>query len=180
MTIRFFILRAHYRSTVDFSNDALLAAEKGLEKLMNALQLIEKMEASSSTTIEIANIKKACYDAMNDDLNSPIVISNLFEGVRIINTIASGQAKISASDLEELKTTMKTFAFDILGLCMIKEDSSDNSAYHNAIDLLLQLRMEMKEKKDFATADLIRNKLTELGFEIKDKKDGFDWKLTSK
>lgn len=179
MTIRFFILQAHYRSTVDFSNEALQAAEKGLQRLTEALANIEKITPSDKTTVEVAELRSKCYDAMNDDLNSPIVISNLFDAAKAINNIVAGNATITAEDLAELKDTMRTFMFDILGL---KENvqakgEGDNKAYAGAIDLLLELRKQAKANKDWATADKIRNDLTALGFQIKDTKDGVEWKL---
>ena len=179
MTIRFFILQAHYRSTVDFSNEALQAAEKGLQRLTEALANIEKITPADKTTVEVADLRSKCYDAMNDDLNSPIVISNLFDAAKAINNIVAGNATITAEDLAELKDTMRTFMFDILGL---KENvqsgnEGDNKAYAGAIDLLLELRKQAKANKDWATADKIRNDLTALGFQIKDTKDGAEWKL---
>lgn len=179
MTIRFFILQAHYRSTVDFSNEALQAAEKGLQRLMEAVANVEKIVPAAETTVDVKGLREKCYEAMNDDLNSPIVISHLFDAAKSINSILAGNATISAEDLAELKDTMHTFMFDILGL---KENvqqagASDNKAYEGAVDLLLELRKEAKANKDWATADKIRNELTNLGFQIKDTKDGVEWKL---
>lgn len=177
MTIRFFILQAHYRSTLDFSNDALLASEKALQRLMEAWRNLQKIEPAPISTIDVSGLRKKCSDAMNDDLGSPIVISQLFDGLRIINTIVDGNATINESDLKGLRETFSTFMFDVLGLKEENADSSSNHAYEQAVDLLLDIRMEAKNKKDWATSDFIRNKLSEIGFEIKDKKDGFDWKL---
>lgn len=179
MTIRFFILQAHYRSTVDFSNEALQAAEKGLQRLTEALANIEKITPADKTTVEVANLRSKCYDAMNDDLNSPIVISNLFDAAKAINNIVAGNATITAEDLAELKDTMRTFMFDILGLKENVQSGNEgnNKAYAGAIDLLLELRKQAKANKDWATADKIRNDLTALGFQIKDTKDGVEWKL---
>lgn len=180
MTIRFFILQAHYRSTVDFSNEALQASEKGLTRLMEAAANLDKLTPSASSTIDIKELRKKCYEAMNDDLNSPIVISHLFDATRGINSVLSGQATISAEDLAELKSVFHLFMFDLLGL---KEDVSasagNNEAYEKAVDLLLNLRMQAKANKDWATSDKIRNELTALGFEIKDTKEGFEWKLSN-
>lgn len=179
MTIRFFILQAHYRSTVDFSNEALQAAEKGLQRLTEALANIEKITPADKTTVEVADLRSKCYDAMNDDLNSPIVISNLFDAAKAINNIVAGNATITAEDLAELKDTMRTFMFDILGLKENVQSGNEgnNKAYAGAIDLLLELRKQSKANKDWATADKIRNDLTALGFQIKDTKDGVEWKL---
>lgn len=179
MTIRFFILQAHYRSTVDFSNEALQASEKGLARLMEAAANLEKLVPSATSTIDVKGVRAKCYEAMNDDLNSPIVISHLFDATRGINSVLSGQATISAEDLEELKSVFHLFMYDVLGL---KEEaavaSANNEAYGKAIDMLLNLRMQAKANKDWATSDKIRNELTALGFEIKDTKDGFEWKLS--
>lgn len=179
MTIRFFILQAHYRSTVDFSNEALQASEKGLTRLMEGAANLEKIVPSDVSTIDVKDLRSKCYEAMNDDLNSPIVISHLFDATRGINSVLSGQATISAEDLDELKSVFHLFMFDILGL---REDvaifSANNEAYEKAVDLLLSLRMQAKANKDWGTSDKIRNELTALGFEIKDTKDGFEWKLT--
>lgn len=178
MTIRFFILQAHYRSTVDFSNEALQASEKGLQRLMEAVSNINKIIPSATSSVNIKMLRTKCYEALNDDLNSPVVISHLFEGTRIINNLLAGNENISPSDLIELKNTFRLFLFDILGL---KEEKGSpdgrEAAYGKAIDMLLEQRMLAKARKDWAVADHIRNELTRLGFEIKDTKEGFEWKL---
>ncbi len=178
MTIRFFILQAHYRSTVDFSNDALQASEKGLQRLMEAVDNLDKIVPSAESDVDAKGLREKCYAAINDDLNTPIVISYLFEGAKIINNIISGANKISAEDLASLKETFRLFMFDILGL---KEEvvSSNNreEAYGKVVDMLLEQRVKAKADKDWATADKIRNELTALGFEVKDTKDGFEWKF---
>lgn len=178
MTIRFFILQAQYRSTVDFSNEALQASEKGLQRLMEAINNLSKIIPSASSNVDIKALKSKCYEAMNDDLNTPIVIAHLFDGAKIINNIIAGNASISANDLEELKTLFHVFMFDLLGL---KEEAgtSDNreAAYGKVVDMLLEQRMNAKANKEWAVADKIRNELTVLGFEVKDTKDGFEWKL---
>lgn len=177
MTIRFFMLQAHYRSTLDFSNEALQAAEKGLERLMKAVDILAKINPSTTSTVDVATLEKACYEAMNDDFNSPITIANLFDGVRMINSLNDGKEKITASDLEKLKQLYLTFVSDILGLKSEEQASGDNEILGNVVDLLLNLRMEAKANKDWATSDKIRNELTALGFDIKDRKDGFEWEL---
>jgi cysteinyl-tRNA synthetase len=181
MTIRFFILQAHYRSTVDFSNDALVAAEKGLARLTEAYQRLMKLQASATSTVEIGNLRERCQEAMDDDLNSPIVISHLFDSARAINTVFDGKGTISEADLEELREVWKTYAMDILGLQFDASSPSEGgqrgSAYKGAIDMLLNMRLEAKRNKDWATSDKIRNELTALGFTIKDTKDGFEWSL---
>ncbi|NDV57417.1 cysteine--tRNA ligase [Bacteroides sp. 519] len=180
MTIRFFILMAHYRSTVDFSNEALQASEKGLARLMEAVDHLNKIAPSSESDVDVKGLREKCYAAMNDDLNTPIVISHLFEGAKIINNIISGNNKINAEDLNTLKETFNLFLFDILGMKAESGGSSNNreEAYGKVVDMLLEQRMQAKANKDWATSDKIRNELTALGFEIKDTKDGFEWKLT--
>jgi cysteinyl-tRNA synthetase len=177
MTVRFFILQAHYRSTVDFSSAALEGSEKGLSRLMEGYGRLKKLTASPSSTIEVAGLRTKCEEAMCDDLNTPIVISNLFDALKGINLVSDGKETISASDLEELISVFKLFIEDILGLKSESESSNGNEAYKKAIDLLLNMRLEAKQNKDWATSDKIRNELTSLGFEIKDTKDGFEWKI---
>ena len=179
MTIRFFILQAHYRSTVDFSNDALVAAEKGLGRLTEAYQRLMKLQASATSTVEIGNLRERCQEAMDDDLNSPIVISHLFDSARAINTVFDGKGTISEADLKELREVWKTYAMDILGLQLdgAQDAGAGMDAYKGAIDMLLNMRLEAKRNKDWATSDNIRNELTALGFTIKDTKDGFEWSL---
>ena len=189
MTIRFFILQAHYRSTVDFSNDALVAAEKGLARLTEAYQRLMKIKASAVTELstvncELSTLATRCQEAMDDDLNSPIVISHLFDSARAINTVFDGKGTISEADLEELRAVWKTYAMDILGLQLGGAEGLLNSStpellnsYKGAVDMLLNMRLEAKRNKDWGTSDKIRNELTALGFTIKDTKDGFEWSL---
>ena len=178
MTIRFFILQAHYRSTVDFSNEALQAAEKGLERLMDAVHSLDKIKPGNTTSVQINDLREKCYDAMDDDLNTPIVIAHLFDASRIINQLADGKATITTEDLASLKETFHTFCFDILGL---QEEHASNAgreeAFAGAVNLLLAERQEAKANKDWAKSDRIRNELSALGFEIKDGKNGAEWKL---
>lgn len=177
MTIRFFILQAHYRSTVDFSSEALEASEKGLERLMNGYARLQKLSADEKSSIEIGDLRTKCEEAMNDDLNTPIVISHLFDSLRVINLVHNGKETISKADLEELQSVFQLYLEDILGLQAENQDSTSNEAFHKAIDLLLNIRLEAKKNKDWATSDKIRDELTALGFEIKDTKDGFEWKV---
>nr|WP_320036985.1 cysteine--tRNA ligase [uncultured Bacteroides sp.] len=178
MTIRFFILQAHYRSTVDFSNEALQASEKGLQRLMEAVANMKKITPAATSTVDVKSLRAKCYEAMNDDMNSPIVISHLFDATKMINNTLAGNNTISAEDLKELSDVFHLFMFDILGL---KEEvsaaQSNTETYNKVVDMLLELRIQAKANKDWTTADKIRNELTALGFEIKDTKDGFEWKL---
>ena len=182
MTIRFFLLQAHYRSTVDFGNDALKAAKKGLDRLMDAVKQLERIEpVAKKATIGVeyaAELETKCYEAMDDDLNSPICISHLFDACRIVNSLADKKETITAEGLEALARVFHTFCFDILGLQ--REDNGNaerEAAFGAAVDLLLELRAEAKAAKDWATSDKIRNALAELGFLVKDTKDGATWKL---
>ena len=179
MTIRFFILQAQYRSTVDFSNEALQASEKAYLRLMEGWNNLDKLTPSDASSIDVRAIRERCYEAMNDDLNSPIVISHLFDGLRLINTVLAGTATLSAEDIAHLRETFQLFLFDILGVKVEGEIAASTSEpFEKALDLLLELRKEAKANKDWATADLIRNKLSEIGFEVKDTKEGMEWKLS--
>ncbi len=177
MTIRFFILQAHYRSTLDFSNEALTAAEKGFERLMKAMETLEKLQPSKSSTVDIRELESKCFQAMNDDLNTPITISYLFDGVRIINSVKENMETIGREDLDQLKNLYHTFVYDILGLQPEEKEAKTDRLTPGLIDLLLNLRMEAKARKDFATSDRIREQLNGLGIEIKDTKDGFEWEI---
>lgn len=178
MTIRFFILQAHYRSTVDFSNEALIASEKGLNRLLDAYSRIDKIAVSQTSSANVESIRQKCYDALNDDLNSAVVISQLFDAATIINSAIGGTVFLTKENVDELKAVFDTFFFGILG---IKNDannaSSGQEAFTKAVDLLLQLRADAKANKDWATSDKIRDELNKIGFEIKDGKDGAEWKL---
>jgi cysteinyl-tRNA synthetase len=183
MTIRFFVLSAHYRGTVDFSNEALEAAEKGLEKLMNAISDLERVQVSDKCDAETEKVVKAlrqkCYDAMNDDFATPQVISYLFEACTTVNKLVDHKATICADCLKELSETMRLFAFDILGLKAEKSGSNDarEEAFGKVMDMVLELRAKAKADKDWATSDKIRDELAAAGFEVKDTKDGVTWKL---
>jgi len=177
MTVRFFMAQSHYRSTLDFSNEALQASEKGFERLMDGYARLQKLQASAVSSVETTSLRSKCEEAMNDDFNTPIVIAHLFEALKAINLVYDGKGTISAKDLEELKAVFSVFIEDVLGLKAEGETSGGNEAYKGAIDLLLNMRLEAKQNKDWATSDKIRNELTALGFEIKDTKDGFEWKI---
>ena len=179
MTIRFFILQAHYRGTVDFSNDALQAAEKAYERMLDGWHRLNELKASDTSTVKLDNYRERCAEAMNDDLNTPIVIATLFDACRAINQVNDGNATISQADIDELKDVFQTYLFDVLG---VRDESAggegvDVEPYKKAVDLLLEIRKTAKANKDWATSDLIRNKMNEAGFDVKDTKDGFEWKL---
>lgn len=178
MTIRFFVLQAHYRSTLDFSNDALQAAEKGLDRLMKAVDALSKVKPSDKSTADVKELERRCAEAMADDLNSPMVISALFDWVRIINQAADGQQSFTAEDLEALRATVNRYVFDILGLRNEKAaETGGKDMVSPLVDMLLTMRMEAKANKDWATSDKIRDNLTAIGIRVKDRKDGFDWEL---
>ncbi len=178
MTIRFFILQAHYRSTIDFSNEALQASEKGLERLMTAVKTLDGLTVSEKSTVNIISLKEKCFAALSDDLNSPIAIAHLFDGVKMINSVKAGTEKISATDLAELKLFYHSVVFDILGLKQEQiADSGESEILKGTVELLIKLRNEAKANKDWATSDKIRNELNAIGIEIKDTKDGVEWKL---
>ena len=183
MAIRFFILSAHYRGTVDFSNDALVASEKGLERLMNGIGDLDRIqpqaECDAETKKVVKELRQKCYDAMNDDLATPLVISHLFEACSVVNKLIDHKATICAECLDELKQTMRLFAFDILGLTDQKGSSNEarEEAYGKVVDMVLDLRSKARANKDWATCDQIRDALKAAGFEVKDTKDGCVWKL---
>ena len=178
MTIRFFILMAHYRGTVDFSNEALQAAEKALARLMEAYTAIDRIKPAGASDTDVKAFRSSCYEAMDDDLNTPIVISILFDAAKVINQAVDGKANLVQADVDELRGLFDTFLFGILG--MRKEQDGGNGreeAFSKVVDMLLEQRSIAKANKDWATSDKIRNELTALGFEIKDTKDGATWKL---
>jgi len=183
MTIRFFILSAHYRGTVDFSNDALQASEKGLERLMNGIADLDRVQTAASsdeaTATFVHQLRQKCYDAMNDDLQTPTVISLLFEACHRINALLDHKAQITKDDLQELNDTMNLFTFDLLGLKSERSANNDarEEAYGKVVNMVLDLRAKAKAAKDWATSDQIRDALSDAGFEVKDTKDGVTWKL---
>ncbi|WP_316785594.1 cysteine--tRNA ligase [Pedobacter frigiditerrae] len=172
MTVKFFMLQAHYRSTLDFSNDALDASEKGFRRLMNALSLLPKLVSSEQGDVEIDPIHINCENAMNDDFNSPVVIAELFEAARIINTVYDGSTKITSTELDKLKTLMNDFVVDVFGL---KDEDTSNAELNDVLDMVIALRKEAKENKDYTTSDLIRVGLQNIGIQLKDSKEGTTW-----
>jgi cysteinyl-tRNA synthetase len=179
MTIRFFILQAHYRSTLDFSNEALQAAQKGLQRLMTAYKTLQTLKPSANSSVAVSEIKNNCYEAFNDDLNSALVISHLMDGVRMINSINDGKDTINQSDLIVLKDLFKSFIDDILGLKDESASGNNHDMIGGMVALLQEMRVKAKANKDFATSDQIRNDLNKLGIELKDRKDGYDWRVIS-
>ena len=181
MTIRFFILQAQYRSTLDFSNEALQGSEKALSRMLESYRRLLELKPSDTSTVDVSDFERRCYEALDDDLNTPIVIAHLFDACRVINQVNDGNASATQADIDELKRLFDTFLVEILG---IRTDMAGNGTpaeamkpFEDAVDLLLQIRGEAKAKKDWATSDLIRNRLAEIGFDVKDTKDGFEWSV---
>ena len=178
MVIRFFILQAQYRSTVDFSNEALQAAEKALQKMLDIYRRLQTLLPAETSSVEVPDFLEQCYAAMDDDLNTPMVIATLFEAGRIINSAADGNVKLNAEDLAKLRHLFDTMLVELLGIKTGAEDAGANMRpYEGAIDLLMEIRANAKQQKDWATSDLIRNKLSDLGFNVKDTKSGVEWSL---
>ncbi len=174
---RFFILQAHYRSVLDFSNDAIVAAEKGFNRLMEALENLKDIKASDVSSLDIYAWKQSCYDAMNDDFNSPILIAQLFEAVRYINLLKDSKETLTAQDIDILSKALNTFIFDVLGLKDDIASEAGNEKLESVVNMLIAMRNEARANKDFALSDQIRNKLTDLGIELKDNKEGTTFSL---
>lgn len=179
MVIRFFILQAQYRSTMDFSNAALQAAEKALEKMTDIYNRLQNLKPAEKSSVELPDFFAQAYDAMNDDLNTPMVIATLFEAGKFVNQAADGLITLSAEDIESLKKLFEVFLVDIIGIRMGGEASGDKGreAFEGAVDLLMDIRKNAKDAKDWTTSDLIRDRLAALGFDVKDTKGGVEWKL---
>jgi len=175
MTIRFFLLQAHYRSTIDFSNEALQAAEKGLRKLMKANETLKNLKPSLTSTVDIALLNSKCYEAMDDDLNTPLLLSQLFEGVKYINSAADGTDKMSSNDLELFRKLFNTFIFEILGLNNETTGGSDEKLTADLMKLIIDLRQNSRNKKEWNLSDQIRDELKKAGIVLKDMKDGVEW-----
>ncbi len=177
MSIKFFILQAHYRSTLDFSNEALQSSEKGLWRLFAAIALLDKIVPSDDGDFNTADLNKKCSAAMNDDLNTPILIAHLFDGVKIINSVHDGKQKINKKNLQELQKLYSDYVFKVLGLQAPESHTNSDTLSNNLIETILQIRQSAKERKDWNTADEVRDALQSLGVVIKDRKDGADWEL---
>jgi len=169
---RFFMLQAHYRSILDFSDDAIVAAEKGFYRLMETVESVSEIEPGNESTLDIASWQQSCYDAMNDDFNCPILIAQLFEGVRFINLLKEKRETLLAADLKTLITLMNTFIFEVLGLEADKGIGKNDGKLEGTVKMLIEMRNKARADKDFALSDFIRNQLTEIGIELKDGKEG--------
>ena len=182
MTIRFFILQAQYRSTVDFSNEALQASEKALSRMLEGWKRLQELTPSETSTIDVTGYETKCYEAMDDDLNTSIVISHLFDACRVINQVNDGKASATAEDIETLKKLFNTFLVDILGIrteTIATGEGNEDALrpFEQAVDFILEMRRTAKANKDWATSDLIRDRLAQIGFDVKDTKDGFEWSI---
>ncbi|MCC8035264.1 MAG: cysteine--tRNA ligase [Rikenellaceae bacterium] len=176
MTVRFFILQAHYRSTLDFSVEAMTAARKGLDRLMAAVDTIDKIVPAAASDVDVSDLERRCTEAMNDDLNSPVAIAALFDWVCIINQLHDGTASVSAADLERLRTFVHRMVFDILGL-RSDDQGGANDLVGPLVEMLIEIRNRAKAEKDWATSDSIRDELAKIGITLKDRKDGTDWSV---
>ena len=173
MAVRFFMLQAHYRSTLDFSNEALEASEKGFRRLMASMTLLEKLQASAnSSEFNLVALSERCYAAMNDDFNSPVLLAELFEASRFINSVYDGKSTISSTDLEGLRKLMNEFVYDVLGLTGEGNQTEDMG---KLMELIINIRSEAKATKDYATSDKIRNALQAIGIQLKDSKEETSW-----
>ncbi|MDE6691782.1 MAG: cysteine--tRNA ligase, partial [Muribaculaceae bacterium] len=182
MTIRFFILQAHYGGTLDFSNEALQSAEKALQRMLDGYRRLQDLKPSDVSSVDVSALEEKCYEAIDDDFNTPVVISHLFDACRIINSVNDGKATLTAEDITILKRVMDTFLVDILGVRTEMGGESDGASmrpFEEAMDLLLEIRANAKANKDWTTSDRIRNRLAEIGFSIKDTKDGVEWTLSN-
>jgi cysteinyl-tRNA synthetase len=177
MTIRFFILQAHYRSTLDFSNEALQAAEKGFQRLMKAIVQLKALKAADNSTVDVAELSQRCHKAMEDDLNTAKLIGHLLSGVSQINKLAEGKLSLTATDLEALKKLYHDNVFSVLGLTFPEDDGQSEGLTGELMEIILRLRKDAKESRDFQTADRIRDGLSALGITVKDRKDGADWEI---
>ena len=172
-------MQAHYRSVLDISNEAMLAAEKGFNRLMEAMKILNELttDAELSTSLPIAEWKQKCYDALLDDFNSPILIAHLFEAVKWIFQLKNGEEKISVTELKELKELMNAFVFDVLGLQSEQQTANNNDKLDGVLHLLINMRMEARANKDWALSDKIRDELLALGIQLKDSKEGTSYSV---
>lgn len=177
MAVKFFMLQTHYRSTLDFSNEALQGSEKGFDRLMESYQTLQQLIPSSSSTEDIKGLLAKCYEAMNDDFNTPVLIAVLFDAVRIINSVYDKKASLTQSDIDLLKTVYDNFLFDVMGLKTETENTKTKDVLGKVVDMVLDLRNKAKADKNFAMSDEIRNKLTDAGVQVKDSKEGSSWKI---
>lgn len=175
MTVRFFMLQCHYASTLDFSNDALRAAEKGYKRMMDAWQLLGKLKGGDQSDIDVESLRNECAAAMNDDFNTPVLLAKLFDAVKLVNQIKAGNNKTTADDIDALKKLFSDYIFDVLGFRAEESAGAQDDLADGLMDLIIDLRKGARQKRDFDTADQIRDQLAALNVVIKDGKEGTEW-----
>ena len=175
--VRFCFLQAHYRSVLDISNEAMVASEKGLFRLLEGVKLLENISPNNTTSFSVSDWLQSCYDAMNDDFNTPILIANLFEGIKYVNLINDGKETISSLDLELFSKAIHSFLFDVLGLKDETETENNSEKLEGVVKMLINMRNEARANKDFAMSDQIRDQLIVLGIQLKDGKDGTSFSI---
>ena len=177
MPVRFFMMQTHYRSTLDFSNEALQASEKGFERLMDAYSTLLTLSPASNSSEDISALEQKCYEAMNDDFNTPVLIAHLFELVRIINSANDKKTNLTQNDIDLIKKVYQNFVFDVMGLKLEEESSKAGKVLDKVMQFLLNMRNKAKSEKNFSLSDEIRNNLTDAGIQVKDSKEGSSWKI---
>ena len=177
MAVRFFMMQTHYHSTLDFSNEALQASEKGFERLMDSYNTLQTLKAGSSSSEDIKALQAKCYEAMNDDFNTPILVAHLFDAARIVNSANDNKLSLTQNDIDLLKSIYQNFIFDVMGLQTEEENSKANDVLAKVMSMVLDIRNKAKVDKNFPLSDEIRNKLTDAGVQIKDGKEGASWKI---
>ena len=174
---RFFMMQAHYRSILDFTNDGIVAAEKGFNRLMEGLDIVKELQPNTTSTIDIVSWKQNCYDAMNDDFNTPILIAHLFEGIRFVNLINDGKETLNANDLQILSETLNTFTFDVIGIKNEKVTANNSAKLDGVVEMLIKMRDEARANKNFSLSDQIRDELLAVGIQLKDGKEGTSFSI---
>jgi cysteinyl-tRNA synthetase len=177
MAVRFFMMQTHYHSTLDFSNEALQASEKGFERLMDSYSTLQTLKAGSSSSEDIKALQAKCYEAMNDDFNTPILVAHLFDAARIVNSANDNKLSLTQNDIDLLKIIYQNFVFDVMGLRTEQENSKANDVLAKVMSMVLDIRNKAKVDKNFPLSDEVRNKLTDAGVQIKDTKEGTSWKI---
>jgi len=178
MAVRFFMLQTHYSSTLDFSDEALQAAEKGFNRLMESYKTLQNLVSGNQSSVDVKALRDKCCAAMNDDFNTPILLSHIFEAVRIINSVNDKHEQLTANDIQEIKHMFQHFVIDVLGLNAEEESSKHTEVLDKVVKVVLDMRVEAKQQKDFKTSDTLRDKLLEAGISIKDTKEGSTWALS--
>lgn len=177
IVVRFFMMQAHYASVLDFSADALNASEKGFLRLMEAMKVLKEIQTTDKSSFDVEGLIQKFYDAMNDDFNTPVLVAHLFDAAKHIQAVNAGKETLSSEDKDSLSAALDAFVFDVLGLTTLSESKEDNSSLDTVMELVLQMRQQARENKDWTTADAIRDKLNEAKIVVKDDKEGATWKV---